>query len=65
MHTAVVVVIVGNYFVIACHFLGVALIFSVFAHLPSEERWNRMFDILGCCLCLPESSEREREGGGR
>ena len=37
VHTAVVVVIVGNYFVIACHFLGVALIFSVFAHLPSEE----------------------------
>ncbi len=64
VHTAVVVVIVGNYFVIACHFLGVALIFSVFAHLPSEERWNRMFDILGCCLCLPESSEREREGRG-
>lgn len=64
VHTAIVVVIVGNYFIIACNFLGVALIFSVFAHLPSEERWNRMFSILGCCLCMPRSSERERNNQG-
>ena len=64
VHTAIVVVIVGNYFIIACNFLGVALIFSVFAHLPSEERWNRMFSILGCCLCMPAGSDRERDNQG-
>ena len=64
VHTAIVVVIVGNYFIIACNFLGVALIFSVFAHLPSEERWNRMFGILGCCLCMPVGSDRERDNQG-
>ena len=64
VHTAIVVVIVGNYFIIACNFLGVALIFSVFAHLPSEERWNRMFSILGCCLCMPVGSDRERDNQG-
>jgi len=56
--------IVGNYFIIACNFLGVALIFSVFAHLPSEEKWNRLFSILGCCLCMPTASERERGNQG-
>ena len=55
---------VGNYFIIACNFLGVALIFSVFAHLPSEERWNRMFGILGCCLCMPRSTNREYDNQG-
>ena len=64
VHTAIVVVIVGNYFIIACNFLGVALIFSVFAHLPSEERWNRMFAMLGCCLCMPRGSDREYDNQG-
>jgi sn1-specific diacylglycerol lipase len=64
VHTAVVVVIVGNYFIIACNFLGVALIFSVFAHLPSEERWNRMFSVVGWCVCMPAGSDRERESQG-
>jgi len=45
-------------------FLGVALIFSVFAHLPSEEKWNRLFSIVGCCLGMPTVSARERENQG-
>ena len=52
VHTAIEVVIVGNYFIIACNFLGVALIFNVFAHLPSEEKWNRLFSFLEMCLCM-------------
>lgn len=64
VHTAIVVVIVGNYFIIACNFLGVALIFSVFSHLPSEEKWDRLFGILGCCLCMPTGREREVDNQG-
>ena len=64
MHTAIEVVIVGNYFIIACNFLGVALIFNVFAHLPSEEKWNRLFSFLEMCLCMSKSRERAREKEG-
>ena len=53
VHTAIVVVIVGNYFIIACNFLGVALIFSVFC-APSvrREMEQNVFRFLGVvCVC--------------
>jgi len=64
VHTAIVVVIVGNYFIIACNFLGIALIFSVYPDLSSEEKWNRLFTFLGCFLCLPKTNGRERDSQG-
>lgn len=64
VHTAIEVVIVGNYFIIACNFLGVALIFNVFAHLPSEEKWNRLFSFLAVCLCMSRSGKHAREKEG-
>ena len=64
VHTAIVIVIVGNYFIIACNFLGVALIFSVYPDLSAEEKWNRMFTMLGCFLCLPQGNGHDRDSQG-
>ena len=64
VHAAIVVVIVGNYFIIACNFLGIALIFSVYPDLSSEEKWNRMFTMLGCFLCLPQGNGHDRDSQG-
>ena len=64
VHTAIVIVIVGNYFIIACNFLGIALIFSVYPDLSSEEKWNRMFTMLGCFLCLPQGNGHDRDSQG-
>ena len=57
VHTAIVVVIVGNYFIIACNFLGVALIFSVFARIAVRGALEQ--DVRHPGL-LPVHARRER-----
>ena len=48
----VLTVIIGNYLVIAFNFIGFSLMFSMFGHLPSEQKWYKIFDMLAAMMCL-------------
>ena len=70
---AVLCIIIGNYIVIACNFIGFSMMFSMFGHLPSEQKWYKIFDVIALMMCLKRrksshSDEVDRQivehGGG-
>ena len=52
VHAMVLCIIVGNYIVIFLHFVGIFLMFSMFGHLPTEQKWYKIFNVVAAMLCL-------------
>ena len=52
VRTMILSVIIGNFVVLGMHFFGIALMFSMFGHLPSDKKWYKIFNIISTVLCL-------------
>jgi sn1-specific diacylglycerol lipase len=61
---AVLSVIVGNFVVVGLTAFGVFSMFSAFAHLDPEERWQRIFSILGCLMCVGRGGSSSSSSNG-
>lgn len=59
----VLTVIVGNFIVVGLTAFGVFAMFSAFAHLDPEERWQRIFSIVGCLMCMGRGGSATSSSG--
>ena len=61
----VLTVIVGNFIVVGLTAFGVFTMFSAFAHLDPEEKWQRIFSIVGCLMCMGRGGNSTSSSGFR
>jgi sn1-specific diacylglycerol lipase len=52
-------IIIGNFIVIGVHFCGIMLMFSMFGHLPSDQKWYKIFNIIATVLCIRRRERTE------
>jgi len=59
VHSMILSIIIGNFIVLALHFAGIVLMFSMFGHLPNDTKWYKIFNVIAAVLCLKRRENRD------